>query len=90
MMVSTLSPYEQVRKLFNSILRKSSIRPPIEIEKGKDLISDFNTKCDSFKDTLKDYIVSNNNWLSLRVKHRLKVIQSLQDGITKCLNSCAE
>lgn len=84
-MVSTPSPYEQVRKLFNSILRKSSIRPPIEIEKGKDLISDFNAKCDSFKDTLKDYIVSNNNWLSLRVKNRLKVIQSLQDGITKCL-----
>ncbi|MEG8837871.1 hypothetical protein [Klebsiella quasipneumoniae] len=84
-MVSTLNPYEQVRRLFDSILRKSSIRPPIEIGKGKDLISDFNAKCDSFKDTLKDHIASENNWLSIRVKHRLRVIQSLQDGITKCL-----
>lgn len=84
-MASTLNPHEQVRKLFDSILRKSSIRPPIEIGKGKDLISDFNAKCESFKDTLKDHIASENNWLLIRVKHRLRVIQSLQDGITKCL-----
>lgn len=84
-MATTYRSNEQVRKLFDSILRKTSIRPPIEIGKGKDLIGDFSAKCEKFKETLRDYIVDNNDWLASRVKNRLKTIQSLQDGITECL-----
>ncbi|SAZ52075.1 Uncharacterised protein [Enterobacter kobei] len=50
-----------LKKLFNTILKKSSIRPPIEVSKNNDLITDFSTKCERFKDCLKEYIDNNND-----------------------------
>ncbi|EBS4817481.1 hypothetical protein ITK13_000835 [Salmonella enterica] len=75
----------ELEKLFDNILRKSSIRPPIEVGKNNDLISDFHSKCEKFKDCLKEYLTNNDKILAHRVRSRLKVIQSLQDGIINCL-----
>ncbi|ELT5055902.1 hypothetical protein R8P23_001296 [Salmonella enterica] len=75
----------ELEKLFDNILRKSSIRPPIEVGKNNDLISDFHSKCEKFKDCLKEYLANNDKILAHRVRSRLKVIQSLQDGIINCL-----
>ncbi|ELN9391538.1 hypothetical protein R0H84_001718 [Salmonella enterica] len=75
----------ELEKLFDNILRKSSIRPPIEVGKSNDLISDFHSKCEKFKDCLKEYLTNNDKILAHRVRSRLKVIQSLQDGIINCL-----
>ncbi|EAY0266553.1 hypothetical protein K7E10_001371 [Salmonella enterica] len=77
----------ELEKLFDNILRKSSIRPPIEVGKNNDLISDFHSKCEKFKDCLKEYLTNNDKILAHRVRSRLKVIQSLQDGIINCLES---
>lgn len=74
-----------LRKLFNTILKKSSIRPPIEVSRNNDLISDFSSKCEKFKNCLKEYIDNNNDLLARRVKSRLKVIESMQEGIINCL-----
>ena len=74
-----------LKKLFNTILKKSSIRPPIEVSKNNDLISDFSAKCEKFKDCLKEYIENNDDLLASRVKSRLKVIESVQEGIINCL-----
>ncbi|PWD08631.1 hypothetical protein C4813_23995, partial [Salmonella enterica subsp. enterica serovar Rubislaw] len=71
----------ELEKLFDNILRKSSIRPPIEVGKNNDLISDFHSKCEKFKDCLKEYLTNNDKILAHRIRRRLKVIQSLQDGI---------
>ncbi|EJF1137310.1 hypothetical protein NLU64_000915 [Salmonella enterica subsp. enterica serovar Anatum] len=76
---------ELEKLLFDNILRKSSIRPPIEVGKNNDLISDFHSKCEKFKDCLKEYLTNNDKILAHRVRSRLKVIQSLQDGIINCL-----
>lgn len=87
-MATVTNSNAELRKLFDSILRKSSIRPPIEIGKGKDLISDFSEKCERFKDILIEYISDNHKkLLAIQVKHRLKVIESLQNGIVNCLES---
>ncbi|RJR18585.1 hypothetical protein D5Y89_19290 [Salmonella enterica subsp. enterica serovar Schwarzengrund] len=75
----------ELEKLIDNILRKSSIRPPIEVGKNNDLISDFHSKCEKFKDCLKEYLTNNDKILAHRVRSRLKVIQSLQDGIINCL-----
>ncbi|PNU77007.1 hypothetical protein, partial [Salmonella enterica] len=75
----------ELEKLFDNILRKSSIRPPIEVGKNNDLISDFHSKCEKFKGCLKEYLTNNDKILAHRVRSRLKVIQSLQDGIINCL-----
>ncbi|ECU8051288.1 hypothetical protein A8D40_002403 [Salmonella enterica subsp. enterica serovar Barranquilla] len=75
----------ELEKLFDNILRKSSIRPPIEVGKNNNLISDFHSKCEKFKDCLKEYLTNNDKILAHRVRSRLKVIQSLQDGIINCL-----
>ncbi|EQB9567314.1 hypothetical protein ACYY64_004425 [Escherichia coli] len=75
-----------LKRLFNTILKKSSIRPPIEVGKNNDLITDFSAKCEKFKDCLKEYIENNNDdILARRVKSRLKVIESVQEGIINCL-----
>ncbi|EOI3521173.1 hypothetical protein ACMSZI_002881 [Cronobacter dublinensis] len=74
-----------LKRLFNTILKKSSIRPPIEVSKNNDLISDFSAKCEKFKYCLKEYIEKNDDLLASRVKSRLRVIESMQEGIISCL-----
>ncbi|QDK12124.1 hypothetical protein [Klebsiella aerogenes] len=75
----------EIRKLFDTILKKSSIRPPIEVSKNNDLISDFSSKCEKFKSCLKDYIDANDGLLARRVQSRLRVIESMQEGIINAL-----
>ncbi|MFK3661998.1 hypothetical protein ACI2I2_16005 [Scandinavium sp. NPDC088450] len=76
---------EELNDLFDTIRRKSSIRPPIEIDKNLTLIDDFTLKCNKFRDCLVDYINGNNNRLSSRLRNRLRAVGIIQKEIITCL-----
>ncbi|HHG1224449.1 TPA: hypothetical protein ACPUKL_005353, partial [Klebsiella pneumoniae] len=76
---------EELDDLFDTIRRKSSIRPPIEIEKNLTLIDDFTIKCNKFRSCLIDYINGNDNRLSSRLRTRLRAVDILQKEIVSCL-----
>lgn len=71
--------------LFNTIRRKTSIRPPIEIDKGSTLIEDFSQKCNRFRTCLEDYIKCNNDALSSSLLGISKSMDNIQKGIISCL-----
>lgn len=76
---------EELNNLFDTIRKKSSIRPPIEIEKNLTLIDDFALKCSKFRGCLVDYIQENDNRLSLRLRNRLRAVDIMQKEIVSCL-----
>lgn len=71
--------------LFNTIRRKTSIRPPIEIDKNSTLIEDFAQKCNKFRACLDDYIEDNNDDLSTKLREIYNSIEEMQYGIVQCI-----
>lgn len=71
--------------LFNIIRRKTSIRPPIEIDKNSTLIEDFSQKCNKFRSCLDDYIDDNNDDLSTDLSNIYDSIKEMQKGIVQCI-----
>lgn len=73
--------------LFNTIRRKTSIRPPIEIDKNSTLIEDFSQKCNKFRACLDDYIEENNDELSKNLRDIQDPIKIMQQGIIQCITA---
>jgi len=84
-MKTTINLEFDIAQLFDTIRKKTTIRPPIEIEDGLTLIEDFEKKCNKFRACLDAYIESHNNQLCRRIKNRLPPLNKLQSGIIKCL-----
>ncbi|WP_347290300.1 hypothetical protein [Kluyvera georgiana] len=75
----------ELSKLFELILRKPTLRPPVKLKDNKNLIDDFNLKCERFKECLNEYISDKNTDLVVRVKNTFKAIETLQNGIVDSL-----
>lgn len=75
----------ELSKLFQLILRKPTLRPPVKIKDNNNLIEDFNLKCERFKDCLYEYISENDNDISVSVRDSLTGIEILQNGIVDSL-----
>jgi hypothetical protein len=72
---------KSLTELLDKLFSDESLNPPFELK--KDIVSDFNERCEKFIELIEDYSLSNNT--KLKIDLLLSRVNELKDGIEICL-----
>lgn len=72
---------ETITELLEKLFSDDYLNPPFELK--KDIVHDFNDRCNKYIEMIKKYAASNNT--KFRIDIALERINSLKDDIEKCL-----
>ncbi|WP_121424445.1 hypothetical protein [Enterobacter sp.] len=75
------SSNQSLTELLDALFSDEELNPPFELK--KDIVSDFNERCEKFTNLIEDY--ANNNQTTLKTAVLLNRVDELKNGIVICL-----